>query len=167
MIDSKATNAFQSDLKLSEILGNLNHLNKQLNSFKIDDKKENTLFELIDYIRKQNSHINQLKNLLNKTDKSSNKIKKGREFDFSKYNKKHIALKFFYLGKFLILWKIFHYNLLILKFKGWNYDGFVVQENTKNTIEDHLFNALLKAHLIENRQNSNYHRCGRTDKGNF
>ena len=48
---------------------------------------------------------------------------------------------------------------------GWYYQGFAVQENTANTIEHHLFSALTKSCLIENRETSNYHRCGRTDKG--
>lgn len=48
---------------------------------------------------------------------------------------------------------------------GWDYDGFVVQDNTDNTIEYHLFQALMKGCLIENRSSCNYHRCGRTDQG--
>lgn len=48
---------------------------------------------------------------------------------------------------------------------GWDYDGFVVQDNSSNTIEHHLFYALLKGRLIEKRVTSNYHRCGRTDQG--
>ncbi|CAB1448704.1 unnamed protein product [Pleuronectes platessa] len=43
--------------------------------------------------------------------------------------------------------------------------GFAVQENTDNTVEARLFEALLKTRLIQDRQSSNYHRCGRTDKG--
>lgn len=39
------------------------------------------------------------------------------------------------------------------------------QENTIDTIEHHVFAALKKSCLIENRETSNYHRCGRTDKG--
>lgn len=31
--------------------------------------------------------------------------------------------------------------------------------------EHHLFKSLIKVCLIENRESSNYHRCGRTDKG--
>lgn len=48
---------------------------------------------------------------------------------------------------------------------GWDYQGFAAQEDTTETIEHHLFKALVKCCLIENRQTSNYHRCGRTDKG--
>ena len=39
------------------------------------------------------------------------------------------------------------------------------QENTISTIEHHLFVALIKSCCIESRETSNYHRCGRTDKG--
>ena len=34
-----------------------------------------------------------------------------------------------------------------------------------NTIEKHLFDALIKLKLIENRSSCKYTRCGRTDKG--
>lgn len=68
-----------------------------------------------------------------------------KPFDFSKYNFQHIALKVMYLG--------------------WNYKGYVAQEDTIDTIEHHLFHALTKTKLIEDRASSNYHRCGRTDKG--
>jgi len=40
-----------------------------------------------------------------------------------------------------------------------------VQEDTEKTIEAALFDALMKTRLIESRATSNYHRCGRTDKG--
>ena len=40
-----------------------------------------------------------------------------------------------------------------------------MQEDTDKTIEAVLFDALLKTRLIESRATSNYHRCGRTDKG--
>jgi len=43
--------------------------------------------------------------------------------------------------------------------------GFAVQEDTDKTIEAALFEALLKTRLIESREKSSYHRCGRTDKG--
>lgn len=62
-----------------------------------------------------------------------------------RYNTRHIALKILYLG--------------------WDYQGFAAQEDTDKTIETALFEALLKTKLIESRETSNYHRCGRTDKG--
>lgn len=58
---------------------------------------------------------------------------------------RHVLLKFFYLG--------------------WDYQGYVTQEDTPNTIEHHIFEALQKTCLIESRSNANYNRCGRTDKG--
>lgn len=48
---------------------------------------------------------------------------------------------------------------------GWDYNGFAVQEDTTETIENYLFKALIKTCLIKDRSTSNYHRCGRTDKG--
>nr|XP_056716350.1 tRNA pseudouridine(38/39) synthase [Euleptes europaea] len=68
-----------------------------------------------------------------------------RPFDFSAYSRRHVALKIAYLG--------------------WEYQGFASQENTTNTIEEKLFESLSKTRLVESRQTSNYHRCGRTDKG--
>ncbi|XP_075765725.1 tRNA pseudouridine(38/39) synthase isoform X3 [Pelodiscus sinensis] len=73
------------------------------------------------------------------------KKRQQRPFDFSAYDRKHVALKIAYLG--------------------WGYQGFASQENTNNTIEEKLFEALSKTRLVDNRQTSNYHRCGRTDKG--
>uniref|UniRef100_A0A8D0G6B4 tRNA pseudouridine(38/39) synthase n=1 Tax=Sphenodon punctatus TaxID=8508 RepID=A0A8D0G6B4_SPHPU len=78
---------------------------------------------------------------------ASGKAKKRhqRPFDFSAYGRRHVALKIAYLG--------------------WGYQGFASQENTSNTIEEKLFEALGKTRLVDSRQTSNYHRCGRTDKG--
>ncbi|XP_071318920.1 tRNA pseudouridine(38/39) synthase [Trachinotus anak] len=73
------------------------------------------------------------------------KANKERPFDFSAHPRRHVALRLAYLG--------------------WAYQGFAVQENTDNTVEARLFEALLKTRLIQDRQSSNYHRCGRTDKG--
>lgn len=77
----------------------------------------------------------------------SKQKKRGAErpFDFSAHPRRHVALRLAYLG--------------------WQYQGFAVQENTDNTVEARLFEALLKTKLIQDRQTSNYHRCGRTDKG--
>ncbi|XP_019325932.1 PREDICTED: LOW QUALITY PROTEIN: tRNA pseudouridine(38/39) synthase [Aptenodytes forsteri] len=73
------------------------------------------------------------------------KKRQQRPFDFGAYGRRHVALKIAYLG--------------------WGYQGFASQENTSNTIEEKLFEALKKTRLVDNRQTSNYHRCGRTDKG--
>ncbi|KAJ8364586.1 hypothetical protein SKAU_G00134170 [Synaphobranchus kaupii] len=77
--------------------------------------------------------------------KKGKKGSQGRVFDFSVHPRRHVALRLAYLG--------------------WGYQGFAVQENTDNTVEARLFEALLKTRLIQDRQSSNYHRCGRTDKG--
>lgn len=105
---------------------------------------------LIDKILQLEAHNFQLKSILSKTlnssDKKSQRINQTkRKFDFSKHRKRHIFLKFYYLG--------------------WDYHGFMEQENTIETIEHHVFAALKKSCLIESRETSNYHRCGRTDKG--
>lgn len=68
-----------------------------------------------------------------------------RKYSFQNAHKRHILLKFYY--------------------QGWDYHGFTTQEHTTQTIEHHLFKGLLKTCLIESRETSNYHRCGRTDKG--
>ncbi|KAF9200962.1 tRNA pseudouridine synthase 3 [Haplosporangium sp. Z 27] len=74
------------------------------------------------------------------------KRKDRRPFDFSKYAKRHVAFKIAYFG--------------------WPYGGFASQglANVK-TIESELFNALLAARIIDDPQNCNYSRCGRTDRG--
>ncbi|KAM4026214.1 tRNA pseudouridine(38/39) synthase [Anomaloglossus baeobatrachus] len=73
------------------------------------------------------------------------KPRRQRPFDFSVHPKQHVALRLAYLG--------------------WNYQGFASQENTRNTVEEVMFDALTKTRLVERRQSSNYHRCGRTDRG--
>ena len=81
----------------------------------------------------------------NTRESSSGARKARRAFDFSAHGRRHVALKIAYLG--------------------WGYQGFASQENTSNTIEEKLFEALTKTRLVESRQTANYHRCGRTDKG--
>ena len=45
------------------------------------------------------------------------------------------------------------------------FNGFASQEGSTNAVEDHLFNALKKTCLIEDRDSAQYSRCGRTDSG--
>lgn len=73
------------------------------------------------------------------------KTRQQRPFNFGACSRRHVALKVAYLG--------------------WGYQGFASQENTRNTVEEKLFEALTKTRLVADRQSSNYHRCGRTDKG--
>ncbi|XP_060776350.1 tRNA pseudouridine(38/39) synthase isoform X2 [Neoarius graeffei] len=83
---------------------------------------------------------------VSKVQENGGNRKKGkRVFDFAAHPRRHVALRLAYLG--------------------WQYQGFAVQENTDNTVEARVFEALLKTKLIQDRQSSNYHRCGRTDKG--
>lgn len=71
--------------------------------------------------------------------------KTRRQFNFSRFKQRHIALKILYFG--------------------WDCDGLATQVDSKNTIEYHLFQALTKTCLVESRDSCCYNRCGRTDKG--
>lgn len=102
--------------------------------------------QLIEKVRSLQAHNQQLKNIISKQNQNEMmKNNQQKKFDFSKCNFRHILLKFYYLG--------------------WNYHGYAAQEDTDNTIEHHIFKALTKTCLIKDRSSSNYHRCGRTDKG--
>ncbi|XP_013175986.1 PREDICTED: tRNA pseudouridine(38/39) synthase [Papilio xuthus] len=105
--------------------------------------------DLVDKIIQLEAHNSQLKNIISKRGngdepKSSAEVNK-RPFDFKKCHFRRVLLRILYFG--------------------WNYQGLAVQEDTTQTIEHHLFNALTKSCLIESRETSQYHRCGRTDKG--
>jgi len=76
--------------------------------------------------------------------------KKPKLLPWDQCLKNHVALKIAYLG---------------YKFDVSFTQGLAIQDNTKNTVEEHLFAALKRAHLIEDRKTCNYSRCGRTDKG--
>ena len=41
---------------------------------------------------------------------------------------------------------------------GWKFEGYVIQDDTLDTVEDTLFEALLNTRLIRDRTESNYHR---------
>ncbi|XP_028163321.1 tRNA pseudouridine(38/39) synthase isoform X1 [Ostrinia furnacalis] len=103
--------------------------------------------DLVERIIKLECHNKQLKDILAKSTTESVELKKKarRSFDFSKCHYRRVLLRIMYFG--------------------WDYQGLVTQDFTTQTIEHHLFHALIKACLIENRETSNYHRCGRTDKG--
>lgn len=81
-----------------------------------------------------------------------------RPFDFAAYPRCHVALKIAYFG--------------------WEYNGFASQKSYKEeaggeergdvgvvTVEDVLFQALLRTRLIESPRTCRYSRCGRTDAG--
>ena len=93
------------------------------------------------------------KTMLEQTEKTrkekGKKKKKLREFDFSKYNTRFIALRFAYLG--------------------WNYNGLAFQKEPTPlpTVEGTILEALNRCRLIPTLvpQDCNFSRCGRTDKG--
>lgn len=77
------------------------------------------------------------------------KKKQKKEFDFLKYNKRYVAIKFAYLG--------------------WNYNGLAYQQEPTPlpTVEEMILQAMHKSKLIPtpDPDNCKFSRCGRTDKG--
>ncbi|VDO42987.1 unnamed protein product [Onchocerca flexuosa] len=73
------------------------------------------------------------------------RVKKKREFDFSRHPKRRIALMFMYFG--------------------WEYNGLVEQQEITRTVEEEMRKALIKTKLVENWENCSWNRSGRTDKG--
>eukprot|EP00946_MAST-07B_sp_MAST-7B-sp1_P001562 g1562.t1 len=77
------------------------------------------------------------------------KKKKRREFDHGRFRRRHVALRVAYLGA--------------------EYHGFArqqdMQNNPINTVEHHLFKAMIKVCLIRDVDSCGYSRCGRTDMG--
>ena len=71
------------------------------------------------------------------------KVKKA--FNWDEYNERQVALRVAYVG--------------------WGLAGFVLQKDTKDTVEEHLFSALERARLIRDRGDCHYSLCGRTDAG--
>eukprot|EP01064_Diplonema_japonicum_P010971 TRINITY_DN1821_c0_g1_i1.p1 TRINITY_DN1821_c0_g1~~TRINITY_DN1821_c0_g1_i1.p1 ORF type:complete len:416 (+),score=112.89 TRINITY_DN1821_c0_g1_i1:46-1293(+) len=80
-------------------------------------------------------------------DKKKKKQTEGRAFDMSKYDRRHIALKFSYIGT--------------------AYQGLAAQDHTDETVEAKLFASLKRVRLIgeDEKMPDMYSRCGRTDKG--
>eukprot|EP00980_Cylindrotheca_fusiformis_P028430 scaffold22599_cov139-Cylindrotheca_fusiformis.AAC.21 len=73
--------------------------------------------------------------------------KKVAQSSSQEYRTRHIALRF-------------HYD-------GANYSGLSqnLGQETDNSVEKELFEALLRAKLVASREGCGYSRCGRTDKG--
>lgn len=84
-----------------------------------------------------------------KTNSRVNNKPKPKAFDFSKYNKRFIALRFAYVG--------------------WDYNGlnFQYEPTPLPTVEEEILKALAKSKLITEADpaSCNFSRCGRTDKG--
>ena len=70
-----------------------------------------------------------------------------RSFDMSRYRQRKVALQ--------------------LQYEGGRYFGFAAQApgDCEETVEKHLFSALQKVCLVQDRQSCGYSRCGRTDRG--
>jgi len=113
------------------------------------DLESLTKEELIEKVKTLEMHVQQLRNVIAKNDNSklpSVKSKHNqRKFDFNRYKRRRILLRVSYFG--------------------WEYNGYAVQDDSGKTIESELFAALIQTKLVEDRASSNYHRCGRTDKG--
>ncbi len=66
------------------------------------DYSQMTKSDLIQEINRLNSHVVQLKALFEKSQKTHEHLKKTdpnqRKFDFNRFNKRHVLLKFAYLG---------------------------------------------------------------------
>ncbi|PZC75587.1 hypothetical protein B5X24_HaOG205946 [Helicoverpa armigera] len=104
--------------------------------------------DLIAKIIQLEAHNLQLKNIISKNFSEASKRDEKEhknKLDFSKCHFRRVLLRILYFG--------------------WDYNGLAVQEDTNQTIEHHLFHALTKSCLIQSRETSGYHRCGRTDKG--
>jgi hypothetical protein len=89
--------------KIFKSIKTKSYINKNSKSSK-DDFESMTREELIAELTRLNNHNFQLKNLLEKANGAnqncdeSNKKYKDRPFDFNKYHKRHVFLKFAYLG---------------------------------------------------------------------
>ena len=64
----------------------------------------------------------------------------------------------FYLCLFMLCRHPKRHVLLMFAYLGWDYQGYAVQEDTLNTIENVVFDALQRTKLVQDRQSSNYHR---------
>ncbi|KAL9540934.1 hypothetical protein MBANPS3_009401 [Mucor bainieri] len=110
--------------------------------------------QLLEHIEKLEAQISNPEATQHDSDTSELKRKKrrhreqkSRPFDMNKYTKRKIALQVAYIG--------------------WDYCGYASQNRPEEipTIEDQLFKALINCKLVEDMEESDYSRCGRTDKG--
>ncbi|KAI8990212.1 pseudouridine synthase [Pilobolus umbonatus] len=101
------------------------------------------IYEL-ETILKENNLETQKKSKTSKRERMKNK---QRPFDMSKYTQRKIALRIAYIG--------------------WDYIGFATQHDEERvpTVEGKLFKALVDCKLITSIEESDYTRCGRTDRG--
>jgi tRNA pseudouridine38/39 synthase len=82
----------------------------------------------------------------------------GRTFDTSAYESKMVALKVAYFG--------FKYQGFASQTGLLNlFNEIKIVSKTADTVEDHIFRALIRTRLILDPRTCNYSRCGRTDAG--
>jgi tRNA pseudouridine38/39 synthase len=124
-----------------QLLGRIQELEAKLNI------SQNAVVDTSNVNTPQPTSNDSSSELKHKPFKKRNRTNEKRPFDMSKYTKRKIALRVAYLG--------------------WNYCGYASQNRPLEipTIEDQLFKALLACRLIEDIDQSDYSRCGRTDKG--
>lgn len=129
--------------KMRDSNNNLNALSNENdnNDNKLDNENENEVKSKI--FNDNNEHI-ECKEVIH-AEKTDLEIKKEKisNIDFSKT--KNVAFSFLYFGK--------------------NYDGMVMQNSSKNTIEETILNCFIKVKLIKDIESCKFSRCGRTDKG--
>ncbi|KAI3389072.1 hypothetical protein SNEBB_006242 [Seison nebaliae] len=141
---------FMRKKKYSIERNQLIHYIHELENFIISSKKsKNELKDSTVEIDEKTQKSDSLKRFpnVNTENKQMKKRKRERKFDFEKCSYEFIAIKFFYFG--------------------WNFHAFAQDSKglVRNSVEDHLFDALMETKLIRDRQSSQYSRCGRTDKG--
>ncbi|CUM66156.1 uncharacterized protein PRCAT00003813001 [Priceomyces carsonii] len=105
--------------------------------------------QLIEKIRELELDVETKEGTTDVLEEPLKKKAKTKSFDFSKHNKRFIALRFAYLG--------------------WNYNGlsFQYEPTPLPTVEDEILRAMEKARLIPKAEpgSCKFSRCGRTDKG--
>lgn len=90
--------------------------------------------------------------------KKASSKKAERNFDTSAYESKMVALKVAYFG--------FKYQGFASQTGLLNlFSEIKIASNTADTVEDHIFRALIRTRLILDPRKCNYSRCGRTDAG--
>jgi len=132
----------------AELIANPDLL-KPLTKSKRQELATLTRLELEERVLSLEKHVQQLRNVIAKHAGSTMpQVKKKLhtdKFDFDRFKRRHVLLRVSYFG--------------------WDYMGFATQEDAGKSIESELFAAMLQTKLIRSREESNYHRCGRTDRG--
>lgn len=91
-------------------------------------------------------------------EKKMKQTKPERAFDASSYDSKMVALKVAYFG---FKYQGFASQNGLLKI----FNNVLPSQNSADTVEDHIFRAMIRTRLILDPKTCNYSRCGRTDAG--